>query len=249
MFERSGGILLHPTSLPGPYGIGDFGPAALDWIDWLVEAGCRLWQVLPLGPTGYGDSPYQSFSSFAGNYLLISLDRLVEEGLLSSQDLDPRPDCPPNRVDYSLVMDYKERLLTLAMDNYHKGVARHLEDDFQSFCHAQSAWLEDFALFMVLKKDHQGVSWTAWGQNLVRRQPEALARAAEQWVEEIEAQKFRQFLFFRQWSVVRQRAAAVGITIIGDIPIFAAHDSADVWANPEVFQLDEEGEPLMVGGV
>jgi len=249
MFERSGGILLHPTSLPGPNGIGDLGPAALDWIDWLVEAGCRIWQVLPLGPTGYGDSPYQSFSSFAGNFLLISIDRLVEEGLLSSQDLDPRPDCPPNRVDYSLVMDYKERLLTLAMDNYHKGVARHLEDDFQSFCHAQSAWLEDFALFMALKKAHQDAPWTAWGRTLVRRQPEALARATEQWAEEIEAQRFRQFLFFRHWSAVRQRAATAAITIIGDIPIFTAHDSADVWANPEVFQLDEEGEPLMVGGV
>ena len=248
MFQRSGGILLHPTSLAGPYGIGDFGPAALDWIDWLVEAGCRLWQVLPLGPTGYGDSPYQSFSSFAGNFLLISLDRLVEEGLLSSQDLDPRPDCPPSCVDYSIVMDYKERLLTLAMDNYHKGAAHHLEDDFASFCQTQSTWLDDFALFMALKKAHQGVSWTAWEQQLVRRQPEALVRAVEQWVEEIEAQKFRQFLFFRQWSAVRQRATAAGITIIGDIPIFAAHDSADVWANPEVFQLAEEGAvPVGVG--
>lgn len=249
MFERSGGILLHPTSLPGPYGIGDFGPAAMDWIDWLVEAGCRLWQVLPLGPTGYGDSPYQSFSSFAGNFLLISLECLVEEGLLSPQDLDPRPDCPPNCVDYSVVKDYKERLLTIAMDNYLQGAARHLEDDFRSFCQAQSAWLDDFALFMSLKIAHQGVAWTGWEQNLVGRQPEAITRATQQWAEEIETQKFCQFLFFRQWSMVRQRAAAAGITIIGDIPIFAAHDSADVWANPEVFQLDEAGEPLVVGGV
>ena len=249
MTNRLGGILLHPTSLPGMHGIGEIGKATNLWIDWLADAGCSLWQILPLGPTGYGDSPYQSFSSFAGNTLLIDLDRLIEEGLLSTQDLDPRPEFSPHRVDYSLVMDYKERLLALASERYLSGAADHLKDDFELYCEAQAAWLDDFALFMALKKSHQGVAWPAWGQPLVVRQQEAVERAAKQLGKEVEDQRFRQFIFFRQWEAVRQHAAKAGVTIIGDIPFFTAHDSADVWPNHDLFQLDETGEPIVVSGV
>ena len=249
MADRLGGILLHPTSLPGMHGIGELGNAAHIWIDWLAEAGCSLWQILPLGPTGYGDSPYQSFSSFAGNTLLIDLDRLIEEGLLSMRDLDPRPDFSPHHVDYSLVLDYKDKLLTLASEYYRNGAADHLKGDFESFCEAQTAWLDDFALFMALKKSHQYVSWPAWEQSLVERQQEAIERAAGQLAKEVEDQRFRQFLFFRQWEDVRQYAAKAGVTIIGDIPFFTAHDSADVWSNQGLFQLDKAGEPVVVSGV
>jgi 4-alpha-glucanotransferase len=208
-----------------------------------------LWQILPFGPTGYGDSPYQSFSSFAGNTLLIDLDRLIEEGLLSTQDLAPRPEFSPHHVNYSLVMDYKERLLALASERYLSGAADHLKDDFELFCEAQTAWLDDFALFMALKKSHQDVSWPAWEQPLVVRQQEAIERAAKQLGKEVEDQRFRQFIFFRQWEAVRQHAAEAGVTIIGDIPFFTAHDSADVWSNQNLFQLNETGEPIVVSGV
>jgi 4-alpha-glucanotransferase len=247
--KRASGILVHPTSLPGPFGIGDLGLTAMRWIDWLLEAGCQLWQVLPLGPTGFGDSPYQSFSSFAGNPLMISPDRLIEEGLLSKQDLKPIPDCPLNRVDYGLVIQFKERLLSLCTEQFKQGAPTSVVEEFETFCEEKADWLDDFALFMALKNAHGGLPWVAWEKDLVKRCEKSLLKAKKQYSKEIEDQRIRQFLFSRQWSRLRNYANTSGIVVIGDIPIFVSHDSADVWANQHLFQLDETGEPVVVAGV
>ena len=248
-FYREGGVLLHPTSLPGPYGIGDIGPAAWRWIDWLTEAGCQIWQILPLGPTGYGDSPYQSFSSFAGNPLLISPERLVADGLLTVDDLEPLPEFPYDRVDFGTVIEYKERLLTLATERFRQDPAHPYREDFQIYCQGQASWLDDFALFMAIKGEHDGIPWIDWEPSLALRQQDALAEAKERLVAEIESHRFRQFLFSYQWETVRQRSVQKDLKIIGDIPIFVAHDSADVWAHPEFFLLDDTGMPTVVAGV
>jgi len=249
LFHRDGGVLLHPTALPGPYGIGDLGPTAWRWVDWLSEAGCRIWQVLPLGPTGYGDSPYQSFSSFAGNPLLISPESLLAEGLLAKDDLEPLPEFPADHIDYGMVIEYKDRLLTLAMDRFRTGMAPTLEKDFQAYCQQQAYWLDDFALFMAIKGEHDGMAWIDWESSLALRQSTAIAMARERLLDDIEAHRFRQFLFSHQWQTVRQRTAKTGLKIIGDIPIFVAHDSADVWAHPEFYFLDDAGRPTVVAGV
>jgi 4-alpha-glucanotransferase len=247
--HRSGGVLLHPTSLPGPYGIGDLGPAVDGWIAWMASAGCRLWQVLPLGPTGYGDSPYQSLSAFAGNPLLISPERLADDGLLRPKDLEDLPAMPDDRVDFGAVISVRDRLLRTAFDRYRSGEGSQLRDGFEAFRRDKGDWLDDFALFMALKREHGGAPWTEWDHSLSARQPEALERAHEALADAIEEQRFRQFLFFRQWSAVRAEAQRQAITLIGDIPIFVAHDSADVWSHPELFWLDESGRPSVVAGV
>ncbi|UCF60237.1 MAG: 4-alpha-glucanotransferase [Anaerolineaceae bacterium] len=249
IFQRKGGVLLHPTSLPGPYGIGDLGPTAWSWIDWLQDAGCQVWQVLPLGPTGYGDSPYQSFSSFAGNPLLISPERLLMEGLLTDADLEPIPEFQDDRIDFGMVIEYKDRLLNLALDRFLSGATPDLEREFQAYCHEQAHWLDDFALFMAIKGEHEGISWIDWEPTLALREPHAIAKARERLRGKIEAHRFRQFLFSQQWQIVRQRAAETDLMIIGDIPIFVAHDSADVWAHPKFFFLDDAGLPTVVAGV
>lgn len=246
---RSSGILLHPTSLPGPYGIGDIGPQAHEWIEFLAAAGCLLWQVLPLGPTGYGDSPYQCFSSFAGNPYLVSPDLLLKDGLLTAADLEDHPEFQPGKVDYGLVIPWKLALLDQAYARFRKLRRPKLHNEFAQFCASQADWLDDFALFMTLKDRHEGAPWTTWEVPLRDRQPEALAQFGEQQTETIQRQKFRQWLFFRQWAALRQRALRRRIRLIGDIPIFVAHDSADVWANPELFFLDETGQPTVVAGV
>lgn len=247
--RREGGVLLHPTALPGPYGIGDLGPTAWRWIDWLREAGCQIWQVLPLGPTGYGDSPYQSFSSFAGNPLLISPERLLVEGLLTEDNLEPIPEFQDDRIDYGMVIEYKARLLNLAMDRFLSGFTPDLEREFQTYCQEQAHWLDDFALFMAIKGEHDGKSWIDWEPALALREPHAIAGARERLRGKIEAHRFRQFLFTHQWQTIRQRAAKKDLIIVGDIPIFVAHDSADVWAHPEFFFLDDAGMPTVVAGV
>jgi 4-alpha-glucanotransferase len=246
---RKGGILLHPTSLPGPYGIGDLGPTTWSWIDWLIEAGCQMWQVLPLGPTGYGDSPYQSFSSFAGNPLLISPERLQVEGLLTEGDLEPLPEFPSDRVDFGMVIEYKERLLTRATERFRQDTAHPLEEGFRTFCQQQAFWLDDFALFMAIKAEHDGKPWINWEPSLALRQPDALTEAIERLEVQIEGHRIRQFLFSHQWETVSRRAKQEGLLIIGDVPIFVAHDSADVWAHPEFFFLDDSGMPTVVAGV
>src|SRR5688572_330650 len=224
---RTSGILLHPTSLPSPFGIGDLGREAYKFVDFLADAGQSLWQVLPLGPTGYGDSPYASYSAFAGNTLLISPERLVDEGLLDRADLDGEK--PVGPVDYGYAHQFKDRILERAWERFRTTDDTNLRAGFESFVGEQSHWLDDYALFRALKNEHGGAAWTEWERPSADR-----GRLNSQ----IEAQKFYQFLFFRQWSALRNYCHERGIKIIGDFPIFVAHDSADVWINPQQFKLD-----------
>jgi 4-alpha-glucanotransferase len=247
--QRTSGILLHPTSLPGRFGIGDLGPAAARWLDFLAAAGQGIWQVLPLGPTGYGDSPYQSFSSFAGNPYLVSPEALVEDGLLERADLGAAPAFPAERVDFGPVIAWKLTLLARAHARFATGATPALGEPYEAFRRAHAGWLEDFALFMALKHDHGGAPWTSWERGLVTREPGALAAARERLATAVDAQRFAQFLFFRQWSAVRERARAAKVRVVGDVPIVVAHDSADVWAHPGLFQLDGAGMPTVVAGV
>jgi len=246
---RASGVLLHPTSLPGRFGIGDLGPEAYRWLDFLAAAGQKLWQVLPLGPTGYGDSPYQCFSAFAGNPNLVSPERLAGEGLLEPADLDAAPALPPGRVDFGLVIEWKRALLARAHERFAAGAAPALHAPYESFRAAHAGWLEDFALYMALKDAHGGAGWTTWEEPLARREARAIAAARGRLAAEVDRHRFRQFLFFRQWAGVHARARELGIQVIGDLPIFVAHDSADVWANPGLFRLDPHGAPTVVAGV
>ena len=247
-FKRSAGILLHPTSLPGPYGIGDLGPAALHWLDWLADSGCKLWQVLPLGPTGYGDSPYQCFSAFAGNPYLISPDILLGEGLLKPEDLSDMPAWDEQRVDFGRLFLWKPVLLERAYKRFSASSAP-LKAEFDLFCQENAAWLEDYALFMAIKENYPSGAWDEWPKALRLRQPEALQEARATFSTNILRNSFNQFLFFRQWKAVREYANKKDIQIIGDIPIFVAYDSSDVWAHPDLFYLDKNGSPTVVAGV
>jgi 4-alpha-glucanotransferase len=244
--KRPSGILLHPTSLPGPYGIGDLGPEAYQFIDFVVAAGQSLWQVLPLGPTGYGDSPYACYSAFAGNTLLVSPEQLITEGLLDSA---PTASANTTKIDFGAAHKLKDQILRRAYERYRKTTDTALRSAFETFAQQQAHWLEDYALFRALKDAHGGVAWNEWEPSLVRRTPLALERAREQLREEIEAHMFYQFLFFRQWFALKTYGNERGISIVGDLPIFVAHDSADVWTNPEQFKLDKNGKPLVVAGV
>ncbi len=245
---RSAGILLHPTSLPGPYGIGDLGRPAYDWVDALVRARQSWWQVLPLGPTGYGDSPYQCFSAFAGNPLLVSPDRLVEDGLLGRNDLEG-VHFPAGHVDYGPVIEFKNRILNRAWENFRGGAAPALRAAFADFCRHAAGWLDDYALFRAIKDAHGGKSWSDWPPELVVRKPDALAAARRELAGAVGLHQFRQFLFFRQWRALKECANRRGVRLIGDAPIFVASDSADVWGNPDLFWLDERGRPTVVAGV
>lgn len=248
-FERSSGVLLHPTCLPGNYGIGDIGAQAFHWVDFLADTGCSLWQVLPLGPTGYGDSPYQCFSAFAGNPYLISPESLLAEGLLHSNDLVDAPKFPIERVDFGAVIPWKLGVLDRSFGRFEHLASPELRAEFDRFRDEQSAWLADLSLFMALKEAFGGGSWVNWPAVLRSRQPQALDEARQRYAHDIKRQEYRQFVFFRQWQALRERAAARGIRIIGDIPIFVAHDSAEVWAQPQLFYLDSRGNPTVVAGV
>jgi 4-alpha-glucanotransferase len=248
-FERSSGILLHPTSLPGLFGIGDLGPQAHRWIDFLRGAGCGLWQVLPLGPTGYGDSPYQSFSAFAGNPYLISPELLLEEGLLHPNDLKEIPKFPSNRVEFGKLIPWKVGFLDRAFIQFQQDATQKILDEFQEFKTKHSFWLDDFCLFMAIKEAYGGGSWVNWPQPLLNRESEAIEHAKEIYSTDIQRQEFRQFIFHRQWDSLHKYASDEDILIIGDIPIFVAHDSAEVWAHPELFNLDDLGNPTYVAGV
>jgi 4-alpha-glucanotransferase len=249
-FPRSSGVLLHPTSLPGPYGIGDLGSEAHRFVEWLAAGGQRIWQVLPLGPTGYGDSPYQSFSAFAGNPLLISLERLVEQGYLTRPDLSAPPPFPATEVDYSAVYGWKLPLLRKAADRFAEKGSREDHEVFAAFCQQHAWWLEDFALFMAVKEAHGFTPiWSRWQPEIARRRPAALSAWGKRLLPETTALKFAQFAFFEQWSALKRHCAALGVRIMGDIPIYVAHDSADVWAHPEYFELDANGDPDWVAGV
>jgi 4-alpha-glucanotransferase len=248
-FTRASGILLHPTSLPGRYGIGDLGQAAYDFVDFLVETGQSLWQVLPLGPTGYGDSPYQCFSAFAGNPLLVSLEALVEEGWLGASELANAPVFPAERVDYGPIIEFKYKLLWQAHENFKTRASEAASQDYLSFVKQSASWLEDYALFRAIKDVHGGAEWTRWDPYLRAREEQALHYFRENHAHAVSAQRFFQYLFFKQWIKLAHYANARGIRIIGDVPIFVAHDSADVWANPGLFHLDAEGKPTKVAGV
>lgn len=248
-FPRASGILLHPTSLPGSFGIGDLGEEAFAFIDFLAGSGQSLWQVLPLGPTGYGDSPYQCFSAFAGNPLLISPTRLVDDGLLSIDDLAQRPRFRPSRVDFGPVIDYKKTLFEKAFHAFQRLPEGALRAEFIHFCQANDWWLDDYALFRALKHAHGGVAWIDWEPRFALREPDALAYARETLRDRNAAEKFFQFLFFKQWSALKNHCRERGISIIGDAPIFVSGDSADVWAHPEMFKLDSNRKPIVVAGV
>jgi 4-alpha-glucanotransferase len=248
-FERASGILLHPTSLPGPYGIGDIGLRAHRWVDFLSGAGCGLWQVLPLGPTGYGDSPYQCFSSFAGNPLLISPDALLREDLLHPDDLYDHPCFPDDHVDFGQVIPWKNGVLDRSYIRFQHTQSSELKEEMEKFRTDHSSWLDDYALFMALKEAHGGAPWPTWEKPLRLRQPDALSAVRKELQVAVERQIYRQFLFYRQWSSLRDHAHSKNIQIIGDIPIFVAHDSSDVWVNPDLFYLDETGMPSVVAGV
>ncbi len=248
-FTRSAGIIFHPTSLPGPDGIGDLGPEAFQWVRFLKESGCTLWQLLPLGPTGYGDSPYQAFSAFAGNFYLVSPALLLDEDLLTQADLADRPIFPANQVDYGPVITWKLTLLDRAFERFLKSKSSALKAEMKLFQDREASWLEDFALFMAIKEAQGGVAWCDWPQALRKREKQAIEDFKRENPQSIQRHIFRQFLFFRQWEQVHQFANQNGIQIIGDIPIFVAYDSAEVWARPELFYLDEQGKPTVVAGV
>lgn len=248
-FERSSGILLHPTSLPGPHGVGDFGPEAYRFVDFLESAGQKLWQVLPLNPTGYADSPFQCFSASAGNPLLISLDRLARARLLSSDEFENGPTFPLQSVDYEAAGQFKMRLLQEAARNFVASASAEDRRQFEQFTRENAKWLEDFSLFMAVKEAHGMAAWTDWPADIAGREPEALSRWSTKLAGEISAQKFFQFEFFRQWQALREYGRERNLRIIGDIPIYVAHDSADVWANRQFFLLDERGRPAKVSGV
>jgi 4-alpha-glucanotransferase len=245
---RGSGVLLHPTSLPGPFGIGDLGPAAYAWVDTLVRAGQKWWQVLPLGPTGYGDSPYQCFSAFAGNPYLVSPESLVQDGLIVASDLADLH-FPEDRVDFGPVIQFKVTLLQRAWERFKAGAAAALKPEFEAFCDEAGSWLNDYALFMAIKDAHGGVSWLSWETPLVQRAPEALAKASHDLADGVRQHQFRQFLFFKAWRALKAHANTQGVRLIGDAPIFVSSDSADVWAHPEIFQLDEKRQPVAVAGV
>jgi 4-alpha-glucanotransferase len=247
-FERSAGILLHPTSLPGKFGIGDMGPEAYNFIDFLESAGQKLWQVLPLGPTGYGDSPYQCFSAFAGNPLLISPEILKQDGFLHDDDLNEIPAHNPHQIDYGEIIHYKKKLLNIAFENYKRN-NNGMEAALNDFVNHNQDWIEDYAFFMAAKDFHDGKLWTEWDKALVRREPNALNEWKEKLADRIYYYKFVQFNFLKQWTNLKEYANKKGIKIIGDMPIFIAYDSADLWANKELFTVDKDGKLETVAGV
>lgn len=246
---RMAGIILHPTSLPGPHGIGDLGESATRFVDWLSEAGQGLWQILPLGPPGAGNSPYDARSSFAGNPLLIALGPLVEWGLLTADEL-PRP-IPGDsaRADYAAAVATKQPALSRAFERFEAGGDSALRRAYEQFRERAKAWLGDYALYAALRAAHDGLPWYRWEPSLVRREPGALQEWRERLERDIRFRIFLQFVFDRQWGMVKQRANERGVRIVGDIPIYVAHDSADVWARQEIFTLDGRGEPTMRAGV
>ncbi len=259
-FPRASGILLHPTSLPGYYGIGDLGAKAFEFVDFLAEARQAYWQILPLGPTGYGDSPYQCFSAFAGNTLLISPEKLVEDGLLTPESVADLFDSngrlkPPataggsNRVDYGGVYEWKNRILPEAYKKFHQTTSVDLRGRFEAFNQENEWWLEVYAAYKAIKTAYDQNAWYKWPDALKLRIPQALKAEADRLYEEIQAEKFYQFLFFSQWSALKDYANKNGVKIIGDVPIFVALDSADVWCNQDKFKLNDDGSPKVLAGV
>lgn len=250
-FSRASGILLHPTSFPSRFGIGDLGPAAYRFIDFLERSAQRLWQILPLGPTGYGNSPYMCYSAMAGNPLLISLEQLRDDEFLTNEDLAHFPELPLAPIDFDRVEQLKLPVFQKAYANFQAQATPEQHQEFQEFCDRAAYWLDDYALFITLKNQvYNGASWNEWDENLAQRDPQALAIWRDKLKDEILFCKYLQFEFFRQWSALKNYANDRQIQILGDIPIYVAHDSSDVWAHPTIFCLDEEtGRPSLMAGV
>ena len=259
LHRRTSGILLHPTSLPGPYGIGDLGTAAFEFVDWLVAAGQSRWQVLPLGPTGYGDSPYASFSSFAGNPMMISLDRLVDDGDLEWSDVSPPADLRDDQVMFGPLIGWKMPLLTMAAERFLAQGSLTRRAAFENFCRQQASWLDDYALFIAVKghfdaraaaEQHHGAMWNNfWNADIANRDPQAMEAWTIKLAHSIAIGKVLQYYFFSQWLQLKHYANDAGVRIIGDLPIFVAFDSVDVWAAPKQFMLDESNQATVVAGV
>lgn len=249
--RRAGGILLHPTSLPGRYGVGDLGDELIAFLDWTASAGIRLWQVLPLNPPGFGSSPYGCVSSFGGNPLIISPQRLLHDQMLPPHAVDDVPPFPDDHVDFSHVTPWKNALLRQAWSHFRQSARPDLRDALAAFesANEQREWLDDFALFMALKERIGGAPWWTWERPIAQRQEKAMAKARHELEEQIQFHKFVQFVFFRQWQAARDAASARSISIMGDVPIYVAADSVDVWAHRELFELDEHGRPSVVAGV
>lgn len=248
-FPRRSGILLHPTALPGPYGIGDLGAEAYAFVEFLARAGQGYWQVLPLSPTGFADSPYQGLSAFAGNPLLISPQKLVEAGHLELRALGGMPVFPADRAEFGRAIPCKTALLHKAFACYKGRASSAQQESFAQFCQRQSSWLEDFSLFAALKQAHHLQEWRRWPPDLATRQPQALQRSKAALAEAIEFEKYQQWQFFEQWQALKRYANERGVRIIGDVPIFVAMDSADVWAHPRLFHFDAQLNPIVVSGV
>ncbi|MEO8410000.1 MAG: 4-alpha-glucanotransferase, partial [Propionivibrio sp.] len=250
-FNRHSGILLHPTSLPGAHGSGDLGASAYHFVDWLVAGSQTLWQILPLGGIGPGNSPYMSPSAFAGNELLIDLTRLGEAGWLTDAELAPDPDFNDAKVNFAAVHRFRMSRLRLAADRFFADARRDTRKEFLAFCGAAAAWLDDYVLFMALDRKHggHGKLWQDWPAPLAQRKPRALHEAAEKLADECNFWKFCQWRFFRQWAALKDYANTRGVQIIGDMPIFVSPHSADVWANQGLFELDAHGRPKVVAGV
>ena len=247
--RRVAGVLLHPTSLPGPYGVGDLGDDLIGFLDWASSAGMGVWQVLPLNPAGYGNSPYGCLSSVAGNPLLISPQRLLQDGLLLPESVAEVPPFPTDHVDFAAAVAWKSAILRDAFKRFETSGAPDIRRAVSFFEAEEREWLDDYALFMALKERAGGSPWWAWDTPLAKREAGAMRKARKELNDDIRFHKFGQFLFFRQWRKVREAAHARRIRIIGDIPIYVATDSADVWANRELFQLDDDGQPFVVAGV
>jgi 4-alpha-glucanotransferase len=248
-FPRASGILLHPTSLPGRFGIGDLGKEAYRFADFLANTGQRLWQILPLGPTGYGNSPYQCLSVFAGNPLLISLERLVEGGFLEPSDLENAPSFARDKVDYDAVIAFKMPLLSKSFETFLKNASSDERQEFEAFCQQNASWLETYCLFMALKDVHNLAAWNTWDEDIRRRHPKSLEHWSSELSHEIRHRKYHQYQFFRQWSELKKYCNERGIRFIGDMAIFIALDSAEVWSHPEMFYLDDRARPTVVAGV
>jgi 4-alpha-glucanotransferase len=248
-FQRSSGILLHPTSLPGPHGSGDLGHAAYHFVDWLLAAGQKLWQTLPLGPVGYGNSPYMGLSAFAGNPMLIDLTELQSRGWLDARSLEKLPECNPRRIDYSQMIQFRSENLLKASDGFFTHASDSDGKAFESFCKQQADWLDDYALFMALNTNFKNKVWSDWDTDIAHRLPSALKKVTSSLANDIDFHKFTQWCFLRQWKNLKKYANEKGVQLVGDVPIFVAHDSADVWSNPESFYLDKSLNPTVVAGV
>jgi 4-alpha-glucanotransferase len=248
-FSRPSGVLLHPTSLPGRFGIGDLGSGAYQFADFLASTGQHLWQLLPLGPTGYGNSPYQCLSLFAGNPLVISPEKLVADRSLDPADLENAPSFLENRVDYGAVIQFKMPLLRKSFEAFQRKATGHGRQEFEVFCRQNASWLETCSLFMALKEIHGLAAWNTWEEDVRTRHPKSLEGWSKKLDREIRYHKYQQYQFFRQWLELKEYCNNRGIKLIGDMPMFVALDSAEVWSHPEMFYLDDSGKPTVVAGV